>query len=57
MDVGSCLRGKSAFTTHQNSLISYGEFYGKTYGSAKIPPLSNGHKNTQLSIFQKNCVI
>lgn len=57
MNVGSYLRGKSAFTTHQNSSNSYGELYGKTYGNFKSPPFSDGQDKTQPSIFQENCVI
>lgn len=57
MNVGSYLRGKSAFTTHQDSLFSYGELYGKTYGSFQSPHFSNEQNKTQPSIFQENCVI
>lgn len=57
MNVGSYLRGKSAFTTHQNSHVSYGEFYGKTYGNIESSPYSGEQNKTQPSIFQENCVI
>ena len=57
MNVGSYLRGKSTFTTHENSQISYGEFYGKTYGNIEIAPNSGEQNKTQPSIFQENCVI
>ncbi len=35
MNVGLYLRGKSAFTTRQNSSISYGKLYGKVCGNPK----------------------
>lgn len=57
MNVGSYLRGKSAFTTYQNSHVSYGEFYGKTYGNIESSPYSGEQNKTQPSIFQENCVI
>lgn len=44
MNVGSYLCGKSAFTTHPNSHIFYGDFYGKTYGNTQNPPLSDEYK-------------
>ena len=57
MNVGSYLRGKSAFITRQNSRISYGELCGKTYGNIKCPPFPDEQNKTQPSIFQENCVI
>ena len=57
MNVGSYLRGKSAFTTHQNSQNSYGLLYGNIYGNIKYPPFLDEQNKTQLPIFQENCVI
>lgn len=57
MNVGSCLRDKSAFTTRQNGHVSYGEVYGKTCGNIKSSPFLDEQNKTQPSIFQENCVI
>lgn len=57
MNVGSCLRDKSAFTTRQNGHVSYGEIYGKTCGNIKSSPFLDEQNKTQPSIFQENCVI
>lgn len=37
MIVGPCLRDRGAFTTRQNSLISYGKLYGFIHGNKKCP--------------------
>lgn len=59
MNVGSYLRGKSAFTTRQNSRISYGALYGKTYGNIKSHPfqMSKTKRNPlcikRIALFEK----
>lgn len=39
MDVGSCLRDRSAFTTRRTQPFSYGMLYGMLYGNKKAHPI------------------
>lgn len=39
MNVGPCLRDRSAFTTRRTTPFSYGMLYGMLYGNKKAHPI------------------
>ena len=55
MDVGSCLRDKSASNAHQNRYVIYGKPYGNIYGNKKCSSFMGEHKKEQLLVYQRNC--